>query len=93
MREVWELPPDEMLKNTCREWLLQLLQNLTEIQRAMTLMTIWRIWHAHNEMTHEKPCPSIEGSRRFLVSYLNSLLMVKQWPEKDVAKGKNGHFA
>ncbi|KAK1648484.1 hypothetical protein QYE76_066289 [Lolium multiflorum] len=29
-----------------------------------------------------------KGSRRFLVSYLNSLLMVKQWPEKDVVKGK-----
>jgi hypothetical protein len=35
-----------------------------------------------------KPCPSIEGSRRFLRSYLNSLLMIKQCPEMDVAKGE-----
>ena len=54
----------------------------------MTLMTIWRIWHAHNEMTHEKPCPSIDGSRHFLVGYLNSLLMIKPFPDADVVKGR-----
>jgi ribonuclease HI len=54
----------------------------------MMLMTFWRTWHAHNEMTHGKPCPSVEGSRRFLVRYLNSLLTIKQFPEADMAKGK-----
>jgi hypothetical protein len=54
----------------------------------MTLIIFWRIWHAHNEMTHAKPCPSIEGSRRFLISYLNSLLTVKQFPNADIIKGK-----
>jgi ribonuclease HI len=54
----------------------------------MMLMTFWRIWHAHNELTHGKECPSIEGSRRFLVSYLNSLMLIKQFPEADIGKGK-----
>jgi hypothetical protein len=51
-------------------------------------MILWRIWHAHNEMTHNKHCPSIEGSRRFLVSYVNSLHLIKQFPEADIIKGK-----
>jgi hypothetical protein len=52
------------------------------------LMLFWRIWHAHNEMTHDKPYPPIESSRRFLVSYLNSLLLIKQFPDADITKGK-----
>jgi hypothetical protein len=39
-------------------------------------------------MAHEKPCPAIEDSRRLLVSYLNSLMIIKQSPVVDVAKGK-----
>ena len=68
MKEVWDLPSDELLQPTGPEWLLQILCHITEDQRAMMLMTLWHIWHAHNEITHDKPCPPIEGSRRFLVS-------------------------
>jgi hypothetical protein len=35
-----------------------------------------------------KACPPIEGSRRFLVSYLDSLLLIKQVPDADMVKGK-----
>jgi ribonuclease HI len=88
MAEVWDLPPDTMLKPTGSEWLIHLLLLIPDTQRVPTLMTIWRIWHAHNELTHDKPCPSIEGSRRFLVSYINSLMLIKQFPDADVIKGK-----
>lgn len=71
MMEVWDLPSDELLKPTGHEWLLHLLLSIPERQHAPTLMTFWRIWHSHNELTHDKLCPPIEGSRRFLVSYLN----------------------
>jgi ribonuclease HI len=51
-------------------------------------MLLWRIWYVHNEITHQKPAPTVEGSRRFLMSYLESLLIIKQHPEKDLEKGK-----
>jgi hypothetical protein len=74
MREEWDLPADALIKPTGKEWLLQLLNAIPTMQRACTMMTLWRIWHNHNnELTHDKPCPSIEGSRRFLVSYLSPL--------------------
>lgn len=88
MKETWSLPSEDQIRPTGPQWLLQLLTEIKEEQRAPMLMTLWRIWHAHNEMTHDKPCPPIEGSRRFLVSYLNSLLMIKQFPVADVIKGK-----
>jgi hypothetical protein len=88
MEDVWELPDISRIKPVGQDWLKSLLLAASETQRAMMLMTIWRIWHAHNELTHGKECPSIEGSRRFLVSYLNSLMLIKQFPEADVGKGK-----
>jgi ribonuclease HI len=54
----------------------------------MIIMTFWRIWHCRNEVIHHKPAPSIEASRRFLCSYLESLLTIKQFPTADAAKGK-----
>jgi hypothetical protein len=78
MAEIWDLPRWECIQNTGKEWLLLWLKGLPVNQRANLLMLLWRIWYAHNEMTHGKPCPSIEGSCRFLVSYMNSLMLIKQ---------------
>uniref|UniRef100_A0ACD5TA56 Uncharacterized protein n=1 Tax=Avena sativa TaxID=4498 RepID=A0ACD5TA56_AVESA len=88
MREVWSLPDDNMLKNTGQEWFLHILSRLSELHQASMLRLLWRIWHVHNKITHDKPAPSMEGSRRFLVSYMNSSLVIKKCPDADVAKGK-----
>lgn len=45
------------------------------------VMTMWRTWHVRNEITHSKPAPSTEASRRFLSSYIDSLLHIRQHPE------------
>jgi hypothetical protein len=59
MSEIWVMPNVTSIQNTGTEWLLSLLLSIPDEQRVPTLMTIWRIWHAHNEVTHDKPCPTI----------------------------------
>lgn len=55
----------------------------------MLLMLLWRVWHVRNEVVHQKTAPPVEASRRFLESYVQSLLMIKHNPDLDVAKGKH----
>jgi ribonuclease HI len=88
MEEVWPLPDVSTLANTGREWLLHLLDGRSDTVRVMILMTLWRIWYCRNEVVHNKPAPTVEASRRFLCSYLESLLTIKQFPNADAAKGK-----
>jgi ribonuclease HI len=86
MRKVW--PLKQYIPNTGKEWLFQALDQASEQERMMMFMTFWRIWHVRNEVVHQKPPPSIEASRRFLCSYVDSLLLIKQAPMADPVKGK-----
>jgi ribonuclease HI len=88
MQEVWPLIPLGSIRNTGPEWLLEALSQLQEQGRLLLLMTLWRIWHVRNEVVHLKPAPPVEASRRFLCSYVDSLLMIKLNPRADPVKGK-----
>uniref|UniRef100_A0ACD6A7I9 Uncharacterized protein n=1 Tax=Avena sativa TaxID=4498 RepID=A0ACD6A7I9_AVESA len=52
------------------------------------MMIIWRIWYVRNEITHDKSMPPIEGSRRFLCSYLKSLQNEQKHSVEEITKGK-----
>jgi hypothetical protein len=88
MRQCWDLPSKEMVLNSGKEWALQLQARINDTQRMMVMMMLWRAWHVHNELTHDTPAPSIAVSRRFLCSYVDTLLMIKQFLEADTCKGK-----
>lgn len=88
MREVWPLPQQQQIQNLDHEWLMLLLVDKSQVEQMMILMLLWRVWHVHNELTQDKPAPTIEGSRRFLCSYLESLLIIRQQPTVDIMKGK-----
>jgi hypothetical protein len=88
MKEIWPLPNDDKLVHNGSEWLISLLHDITEDQKVATLLIFWRMWRAQNEITHDKPCPSIEGSRRFLAGYRNSLMLTRNYSEADIIKEK-----
>ncbi|CAM0943761.1 unnamed protein product [Alopecurus aequalis] len=88
MAEEWTLPDLKAMSNLGTEWLLHLLDQKTETECTMILMTFWRIWYCRNEVTHHKAFPPTEASKRFLCSYLESILTIKQVPTADPAIGK-----
>ncbi|KAM0834414.1 hypothetical protein ACQ4PT_063618 [Festuca glaucescens] len=71
MREVWDLPAEEMLFEHNPDWFMHALKRLDVDQRVFFLMTMWRVWHIHNKLTHQKQPAPIEASKRFLMSYVN----------------------
>jgi ribonuclease HI len=49
----------------------------------------WRAWYARNEVTHSKPLPTIEGSKRFLTAYVKLFHDVKNMSTDEIIKGKS----
>ena len=64
MRQEWTLPAEGVFEPTGPKWILQALHAMTEQQRAMVLMILWRVWHYHNEITHQKIPPMAQGSKK-----------------------------
>lgn len=88
MRQVWKLPGEYVLSLPRECWLRACLDKLSMEESAYLLMLLWRIWYARNEVTHEKPLPPPDVSRRFLCGYMSSLLSIRIDPLMDVVKGK-----
>ncbi|KAM0912194.1 hypothetical protein ACQ4PT_012903 [Festuca glaucescens] len=88
MREVWDLPKDEILFENNPDWFMHALKRVDVDQRVAFLMVLWRIWHIHNELTHDKKPTHVEASKRFLMGYVKSLLLIEQNQNIDTDKGK-----
>lgn len=76
------------VRNIMKEWLFHVLYPLPKIERCMMLMTLWGWWYICNEVVHHKPPHLMEALKRFLVSYLDSLLGLKLDLGVDLCKNK-----
>jgi hypothetical protein len=52
------------------------------------ILIAWRLWYGHNEVTHFKPLPALEGSKRFLIGYIKILRNLKDLTTEETVKGK-----
>lgn len=87
MREIWKLPlKDEILVST-GNWFAELICKMPLDTCARTLMIAWQAWHARNEVTHNKPLLTTDGSRRFLSNYMASLGHLNHRSPDAVLKG------
>jgi hypothetical protein len=87
MREVWDIPVWEEggHEDWFEQWILHMMMGTCD----RVLMIAWTILFACNEVTHEKDLPSIEGSRRFICSYMHSLQNIKHATIERIIKGKH----
>lgn len=88
MTKQWRIPAATSFRRTGTEWLAQTLCDLPDTERMELMMTLWRCWHVRNEMTHDKRPPPVEVSKRFLLSYVDSLIGTQNHPSADPVKGK-----
>jgi hypothetical protein len=52
-------------------------------------MIAWIVWFARNEVTHGKELPAVEGSKRFICSYMQSLENGRSMTPEQIVKGKH----
>ncbi|PNT69537.1 hypothetical protein BRADI_3g57305v3 [Brachypodium distachyon] len=67
---------------------LEAISDMDKVKAAMLFVLLWCIWHVHNDIKHDKVPAPVEASKRFLCSYMDSLLVIKQHSEVEVVKGK-----
>ena len=88
MAEHWRIPAAATFHRTGSEWLAQTLCDLPDTERMELMMTLWHCWHVRNEIKHHKQPPPVEASKRYLLSYVDSLIGVQNNPGADPVKGK-----
>jgi hypothetical protein len=90
MAQVWQIPSHGRMPQERSTSLEDLIVAASGYVCIYVLMIAWRFWFAHNEVTHKynKALPSIEGSRRFLCSYVNSMENIWKLLMEDILKVK-----
>ncbi|KAE8783242.1 protein transport protein sec24 [Hordeum vulgare] len=87
MRLYWALPDRSLIKWTCKEWLLQLLEESHASVRSRIIMVLWHSWYVRNEILHGKDPPPQDVSCSFLQSYYSTYSQISSRVE-DIIKGK-----
>jgi hypothetical protein len=88
MHGIWQLPSMSELDTCSGTWLRTVITVAQPRMVEAIMLVAWRVWFAHNEATHAKPLPHVDGSMRFLVSYLNLFRQTRQLSTEEILKGK-----
>jgi hypothetical protein len=72
VREIWELPPEDVFYTTGKEWLLHILGSTRSDERCKIIFLLWRAWHHRNNIVHGDGKASVTASAQFIVNYQRS---------------------
>lgn len=88
IRTIWILPEQDLLVDSGKDWLLNILASCTEEMRERTIMLIWRIWSLRSDLAHGKEVPSPAVTADYLQSYMRSLSLSRTYTTEELMKGK-----
>jgi hypothetical protein len=83
-----ELPKDEELANSGKEWALIALSKLSPNMRAKAMLLWWRAWHLRNNIIFRDRKCGIKSSTEYLDNYLRTLTDIREGREETDVKGK-----
>jgi hypothetical protein len=90
MRECWLLPHEATLQVSSSSWFRIVLLSVPVQMVDHLILVAWRTWYERNEVTHDKPLPSTESSKKFLCNYERILGSIKHTPVDHILKGNRG---
>uniref|UniRef100_A0ACD5VSP2 Uncharacterized protein n=1 Tax=Avena sativa TaxID=4498 RepID=A0ACD5VSP2_AVESA len=88
LREIWDLPKENTLTNSGKEWALHALSRLNSNMRIKVMLIWWRVWHLRNNIIFGDGKCGIKNSVEFLRNYLLTLTDIKDGREDVDVKGK-----
>ena len=66
LKDVWDLPPENEISYTGKDWVLVLLDKAIEDLRQKQMLFWWRVWHHRNDAIFAKGKAKISHSTWFL---------------------------
>jgi ribonuclease HI len=93
MRQLWDLPSEEEMSRSGKDWVLILLDKLNEKSRAMVMFLWWRAWHHRNDQIFGKGDASVKHSARYLDNYLNTVFRLDGGQTETDRKGKQPMYS
>uniref|UniRef100_A0ACD6A6F3 Uncharacterized protein n=1 Tax=Avena sativa TaxID=4498 RepID=A0ACD6A6F3_AVESA len=89
MDRVWDLPSEGIIYQASDNWMQMVIQSSPSHMVDCILLVAWRHWFVRNEVTHDKPLPTIGSSKRFRCAYLKLLQEIQAKPTVAILKGKD----
>jgi hypothetical protein len=88
MRKIWKLPTEEKLRNSGREWTLNIRNASSPDMRGKLILIWWRAWHLRNNCIFGDGKAEIKQSTDFLSSYWQLLPNIREENQPEDRKGK-----
>ena len=89
MRDIWELPTENVFRYTGYDWFIVLLSQLKPVMRYQSIFIFWRVWHLRNDLIFGKGKESVSASASFVGNYWASFAACHSMPPVDSKnKGK-----